>query len=351
MYARDSLSRPGLTRVPAALAACLAAALLLLHAALTPLLPAAQAQEQIFDSGHVDAFYVTAPGGELTLSLKEDITGHGVEHAGGDVVLAVSEQAWSSATENIPDIGAPTYFLPQTQQAGILWPGWDTQAAQEAGYRDVDLDFLDVSGPGAVYAFETAGFGDIQAVTSSGSMELASGDAINQPYPAHRHINWAFSEPGTYTMTVQASSNGDASNEVTYTWQVGDAAASADAVLDDATSAGADPNSDATPGAADGSAGTVRGAAAGTGAGAQRNSAAQRDSQHQAAEKKRAGAAPHPAQQGLRHGAGQEDPEAAGYYYAAEQRDLLPWGVGLAGLGMLALGLAIARLALAKARE
>ncbi|NTS21791.1 cell surface protein, partial [Bacteroides fragilis] len=72
------------------------------------------------------------------------------------------------------------------------------------------------SGPGAVYVFETTGFGDIESVTDSGDLELRSGEVINQPYPAHRHVNWAFSEPGTYTMTVQASSNGDTSNKVTY---------------------------------------------------------------------------------------------------------------------------------------
>lgn len=156
---------------------------------------AARADSELIDSGHVDAFYVSAPGGQLTLSMKEAVTGSGVVRPGNDVILKVAEEAWSEATERIDGIAMPTYYLPQTQDGSLLWPGWDTQAAQSAGYKDVNLKFLEVTGPG---------------------------DVINQAYPAHRHVNWAFSEPGIYTMTVQAESNGDTSNQVTYTWDVGD---------------------------------------------------------------------------------------------------------------------------------
>ncbi|WP_408918916.1 choice-of-anchor M domain-containing protein [Corynebacterium tuberculostearicum] len=183
---------------------------------------AALAFDEVFDSGHVDAFYVTAPDGTLHLSMKEDITGSAVPRSGDDVALKVVEDAWSDATEAVPEIGQPTYFLPQTQDQRIIWPGWDTQPARDGGFESVDLEFAEVSGPGSVYVFETSGFGDVKAVTDSGSMELTSGEVINQPNPAHRHVNWAFSEAGTYTMTVRAHSNGESSNAVTYTWEVGD---------------------------------------------------------------------------------------------------------------------------------
>lgn len=183
---------------------------------------AALAFDEVFDSGHVDAFYVTAPNGTLHLSMKEDITGSAVPRSGDDVVLKVVEDAWSDATEGVPEIGQPTYFLPQAQDQRIIWPGWDTQPARDGGFESVDLEFAEVSGPGTVYVFETSSFGGIDAVTDSGSMELTSGEVINQPNPAHRHVNWAFSEAGTYTMTVRAHSNGESSNAVTYTWEVGD---------------------------------------------------------------------------------------------------------------------------------
>lgn len=224
MLAADRRSTSHPSRTAAVLAACVSLLATMFAAA-----PLARAQE-VIDHGHVDAFFVTAPGGTLTLGMKEDVTGSAVERPGDDVILAVSDAAWSDATTTVADIGTPTYFLPQTQDQSLLWPGWDTQPAGAAGYETVDFHLARVDGPGAVYAFETQGFGELHAVTNSGSLQLTSGEVITQPYPAHRHVNWAFTEPGTYRMTVYAASGADTSNEVTYTWQVGSgAAAPADA--------------------------------------------------------------------------------------------------------------------------
>lgn len=184
-------------------------------------LPRAAAQE-VFDHGHIDAFYVTTEGDGLKLQLKEDVTGAGVVRAGDSVILRVNQSAWTNTTEGVNGIGAATYYLPQTQKSDLVWPGWDTQPAGKDGYESVDFHFEEVSGPGSVYIFETSGFGEVHPVTTAGNLTLGSGDVINQPYPAHRHVNWAFTKPGTYTMTVNAQSNGKSSNTVTYTWKVGD---------------------------------------------------------------------------------------------------------------------------------
>lgn len=89
---------------------------------------AALAFDEVFDSGHVDAFYVTAPDGTLHLSMKEDITGSAVPRSGDDVVLKVVEDAWSDATEGVPEIGNPpiSCHRPKTSassgRVGILNP-------------------------------------------------------------------------------------------------------------------------------------------------------------------------------------------------------------------------------------
>ncbi|QPK80068.1 choice-of-anchor M domain-containing protein [Corynebacterium lizhenjunii] len=210
-------SRMGI--MPGALAGVLA-----LMALLCPwAVPVAHAQVAL-SVGHVDAFYVTAPDGQLHLGLKEDVTGTGVEHEAHDAVLVVANAAWSTATVGVGGIGKEAYLLPQTQDHGLLWPGWDTQPAGRAGFEQVELVFGAVSGPGEVYVFETNGFGEVNALTHSGQLELREGERIVQPYPAHRHVNWAFSQPGTYTMEVTAQSGGTSSNTATYTWQVGESA-------------------------------------------------------------------------------------------------------------------------------
>lgn len=74
----------------------------------------AHAQVQRLDQGHIDAFNVTADGGELTLDLKEDATGSHVRRAPEDVELVVGEDAYTERTAEIPEIGKAGYMLPQT---------------------------------------------------------------------------------------------------------------------------------------------------------------------------------------------------------------------------------------------
>ncbi|AKK08605.1 cell surface protein [Corynebacterium testudinoris] len=204
------------------------------------LAPPVSAQAITFDSGHVDAFHVSTDGGSLVLDLKEDVTGTGVRHSPEGVHLVVSDAAFTDTTAQINEIGQATYFLPQTQNQAILWPGWDTQSAE--GFRAIDFHFHEVSGPGEVMLFESSGFGELTSVLSSGGYALSTGQVIQQPYPAHRHVNWAFTAPGTYRMVVSAqgadaSGQVQTSNQATYTWVVGSGDAPAPAPLIDAAPA------------------------------------------------------------------------------------------------------------------
>ena len=180
----------------------------------------ANAQVERLDRGHIDAFNVTADGGELTLDLKEDATGSHVHHAPEDVELVVGQDAYTDRTAEIPEIGKAGYLLPQTQRSDLIWPGWDTQGARDVGA--VDLEFVEVTGPGEVYLFQTGSFGSLDAVLEGGATRLESGAVIAQEEPAHVHANWLFTEPGTYQMRVVATGGGVSSNEATYTWVVGD---------------------------------------------------------------------------------------------------------------------------------
>lgn len=294
----------------------------------------AQAQ-QVFDQGHVDAFYVTADDGQLHLKLKEDVTGSGVIHDGGDVVLRVNQSAWTDTTEGVAGIGAPTYFLPQTQRADVVWPGWDTQNAGAAGFESVDFHFESVAGPGEVYIFETAGFGDIYPVTNSGALSLGSGEVINQPYPAHRHVNWAFSQPGTYTMTVSAHSNGQASESVTYTWSVGDA----DAPAPQPQAEGEGGAGEDSPGQAVSPQARDRGSATTSGSGPTPQSAkADKAGQPRGGNQTTKAQAPNQPQ------ARDEAQSPQQQQVAATGHPMLTVGIAILGVGLLVLGLGIARL-------
>ena len=181
----------------------------------------AKADTQRFDRGHVDAFNVTASDGNLTLDLQEDVTGSHVRRQPESVELIVEEKAYTEDTANVAEVGTAGYLLPQTQRSDLLWPGWDTQGVREGGFGRVDLEFLEINGPGEVYVFQTGSFGAYQSVLDGGQAKLGSGARIVQEEPSHVHANWLFTQPGVYTMRVVAKADGAESNQAVYTWRVG----------------------------------------------------------------------------------------------------------------------------------
>ena len=190
--------------------------------------------------GHADIFDLTSDAtGALNLRIKEDATGSGVLREPEQTLLAIP----ASTLTQIPDAvsqttGAPAaaYLLGQSgdNQATVLWPGWDTLGIAAGGY-DAARFHITYSGPadGRIYAF-TSSFAEVlKAVTADGSYDLApGGDDIDQPYAAHKHVNWLFTRAGRYTLTVQASAwtpgNTGTANAVaptrTYTIDVADEA-------------------------------------------------------------------------------------------------------------------------------
>ncbi|HQD23002.1 MAG TPA: choice-of-anchor M domain-containing protein [Arachnia sp.] len=177
------------------------------------------------DQGHVDAFYVTSDGeGGIDLRLREDVTGSGVVHEPEDVVLRVKQEALIDIPEGFP--GSPrAYYLPLTQNPDLLWPGWETTPARDAGVGKVEFE-IGVDGPGEVHLWSTGSLGDVVSLLADGGTGLPG--TIVAPFPAHTHANWAFTQPGTYTFTVRADGHvGDgvlSSPTRTYTWEVGDPA-------------------------------------------------------------------------------------------------------------------------------
>ena len=192
------------------------------------------------DRGHADIFDLTSDAsGALTLRIKEDATGSGVMREPEQTLLAVNKSTLTQIPGSVSQAtGAPAaaYLLGQSgdNQATVLWPGWDTLGVT-AGGSDAARFHISYTGPadGRIYAFTSSFTEGTKAVTNDGSFDLApEGDDIDQPYAAHKHVNWLFTRAGRYTLTVQASAwtpgNTGAANAVaptrTYTIDVADEA-------------------------------------------------------------------------------------------------------------------------------
>ena len=165
------------------------------------------------DHGHADIFDLSSDAsGALTLRIKEDATGSGVMREPEQTLLAVNKSTLTQIPADVSQAtGAPSaaYLLGQTgdNQATVLWPGWDTLGVAAGGY-DAARFHISYTGPadGRIYAFTSSFTEGMKAVTNDGSFDLApGGDDIDQPYAAHKHVNWLFTRAGRYTLTVQAS--------------------------------------------------------------------------------------------------------------------------------------------------
>ena len=165
------------------------------------------------DRGHADIFDLTSDAsGALTLRIKEDATGSGVMREPEQTLLAVNKSTLTQIPASVSQAtGAPAaaYLLGQSgdNQATVLWPGWDTLGVAAGGY-DAARFHISYTGPadGRIYAFTSSFTEGMKAVTNDGSFDLApGGDDIDQPYAAHKHVNWLFTRAGRYTLTVQAS--------------------------------------------------------------------------------------------------------------------------------------------------
>ena len=165
------------------------------------------------DRGHADIFDLTSDAsGALTLRIKEDATGSGVMREPEQTLLAVNKSTLTQIPAAVSQAtGAPAaaYLLGQSgdNQATVLWPGWDTLGVTTGGY-DAARFHISYTGPenGRIYAFTSSFTEGTKAVTNDGSFDLApEGDDIDQPYAAHKHVNWLFTRAGRYTLTVQAS--------------------------------------------------------------------------------------------------------------------------------------------------
>ncbi|WP_424623363.1 choice-of-anchor M domain-containing protein, partial [Actinomyces bouchesdurhonensis] len=152
------------------------------------------------DRGHADIFDLTSDAsGALTLRIKEDATGSGVMREPEQTLLAVNKSTLTQIPAAVSQAtGAPAaaYLLGQTgdNQASVLWPGWDTLGIAAGGY-DAARFHISYTGPadGRIYAFTSSFTEGTKAVTADGSFDLApGGDDIDQPYAAHKHVNWLF---------------------------------------------------------------------------------------------------------------------------------------------------------------
>lgn len=185
--------------------------------------------QTILSTEHVD-IGVNHEDGAWDLHLHDET--NDIEYEPGDAILQVNGAAQSTVSSNplFSFLGAPgsdLWLLPNTQTPGLLFLGFGAEELQSGVFVNdsFSLRLTDVSGPGQFAVFDFNPLGEPQVLMNSADGFSAS-DVFNGVPGSHSDVNWAFSAPGVYSVSFEASgtlADGNvftSSGPVTYTFQV-----------------------------------------------------------------------------------------------------------------------------------
>lgn len=102
--------------------------------------------------------------------------------------------------------GTPSWILPETDNHDLLFLGLGTEEIEPGTFHDdsVTLTLLNLTGPGHFALYQTDPFGN-PVVRMNSADGITEADSIQLGTGGHAHANWAFSAPGQYRITFQAS--------------------------------------------------------------------------------------------------------------------------------------------------
>ncbi|MBT0774027.1 choice-of-anchor M domain-containing protein [Kineosporia sp. J2-2] len=202
--------------------------------------------ERVLDSGHVDLGpkfddgrwsllvhddVAQADGGATSVWRHPDQTVFSVSDAAR---MAMPEDDAYSFLGSAP--GQDVYVVPQTQNPGVVWLGWNTQDPEvmERIDRGVTLSLTGVQGPGKLSVYLQSGsFGAPDVLWRS---DTAQAQPFWVDVNTHTHANWVFTEPGVYLLGLRASAeltDGSSVSDTQYLrFAVGSSASTDDALTE-----------------------------------------------------------------------------------------------------------------------
>lgn len=194
------------------------------------------------DSRIDDAYPGAAPGARYDADTVVYVLDDAARH---DSATLPESYGWLASASS----GGAFWLIPQTQEPDVLWAGMSTEPLADSPHADrsaavtMTLDGLD--GPGDVLMWTQDASGVVARV-------LGSADGWPRSHamtvPQHEHMNWAFTSPGRYVLSMSANATIDGQVQTArrdYVFAVGPASPSSD---DDAAKPTPDTPSDMQPG-------------------------------------------------------------------------------------------------------
>jgi surface-anchored protein len=164
--------------------------------------------QAILDTEHVD-IGVNYEDDGWDLHIHDET--NDIEYEPGEAILRVNAGAETTVSADplfsfLGTAGSPVWILPNTQTAGLLFLGFGAEelAAGIFASDSLSLRLHSVSGPGEFAVFDFNSLGEPQVVMNSRD-GFSAADTFRPVPGGHSDLNWAFSQPGYYSVSFEAS--------------------------------------------------------------------------------------------------------------------------------------------------
>ena len=188
--------------------------------------------QTLLTEGHTDVGIVYELGG-WNLHIGQHEATPPMEYAPNEAILGVDIVGARSTVPANPQFsflgtaGSSVWVLPQVQDPALLFLGFGTEELESGIFvnNEVTLSLQGVRAPGQFSVYDVGMFGSPSIFMNSGD-GITTADSILLSAGGHRHVNWAFSTPGTYEVDFEAAGtlvDGNvftASGPITYTFSV-----------------------------------------------------------------------------------------------------------------------------------
>ncbi|MFB7272026.1 anchored repeat ABC transporter, substrate-binding protein [Streptomyces sp. NPDC056244] len=105
-------------------------------------------------------------------------------------------------TETLEKYGGSVIKLKEDLGLDVLWLGWAVEGEVAGEGSQVRTTAVGMTGPGDLHVYLTDTLGHPTSYVDS-TDGFDAKDSFTLPPEAHTHVNWSFSEPGTYRLTVE----------------------------------------------------------------------------------------------------------------------------------------------------
>ncbi|MFI2430549.1 anchored repeat ABC transporter, substrate-binding protein [Streptomyces sp. NPDC018693] len=177
--------------------------------------------------------YEPSPGDAAKVARADLVFGNGLLLEEPGIMKMVHSNARRSTpvveiADKLEQHGGKVIELEEDLGLDVLWLGWAVEGEVAGEGSQVRTNAVRLEGPGElrVYLTDTLGRPKVYVDSADG---LDAKDSFALPPEAHTHVNWAFSAPGTYRLTVTGRTetlDGQAGPQLgtgTFTFTVGDA--------------------------------------------------------------------------------------------------------------------------------